>query len=48
MSDDRTEAEDGATDENAGSGDVEGYVEEVENDPSANPDDPDLKRVKGG
>jgi hypothetical protein len=24
------------------------FAEEVENDPSADPDDPDLKRIQGG
>ena len=26
----------------------EEFAEEVESDPSANPDDPDLKRIQGG
>jgi hypothetical protein len=37
-----TEREDEATES------VEDFVKEVEEDPSANPQDPDLKRIQGG
>jgi len=43
-----TDQQDTQDEQNTTDDDVQEFVEEVENDPSQNPDDEELERVRGG
>jgi hypothetical protein len=43
-----TDQQDSHNDDATSDEDVQEFVEEVENDPSQNPDDEELERVRGG